>query len=444
MFKALSERNYRVYLTGSIVSNVGTWMQRVAQDWLVLEVSGGSGVAVGITTALQFLPTLLLPGITGLAADRFDKRTLLRISQAWMATWALILGLLAVTGVVQTWHVYLIAALFGIGSAFDVPARQSFVSEVVGGKNLANAISLNSASFNAARLIGPGLAGLVIHQFGSGWAILSNAISYLAFIVALSVIDAHRLYLGKRVKRGKRQIREAMSYIRHRPDIVLVLCVLFFVGTFGLNFQMTSALMTTQIFHLGPQQYGVLGTIMALGSLTGALVGARRNHPPRLRFMIICSVAFGALLAVSGLMPTYLTYAITLPVVGLASMLCMNAANTIVQMSIDPQLRGRVMAVYFLVMQGGTPLGAPLLGWIAQDLGARSAVIFGGGMVVIGALVSTLVLARVQGFSLRTLIRPARASAGPTVVSITPTGPTTPTSPTSPSSATPVETAKVA
>ena len=433
MFKALSERNYRVYATGSIVSNIGTWMQRVAQDWLVLEVSGGSGVAVGITTALQFLPTLLLPGITGLAADRFDKRTLLRISQAWMATCAVVLGLLAVTGLVQTWHVYLVAGLFGIGSAFDVPARQSFVSEVVGGENLPNAISLNSASFNAARLIGPGLAGLVIHQFGSGWAILSNGISYIAFIVALSVIDANRLYLGKRVQRGKRQIREAMTYIRHRPDIVLVLCMLFFVGTFGLNFQMTSALMTTQVFHLGAQQYGILGTIMALGSLTGALVGARRSSPPRMRFMIISAIGFGTLLAVSGLMPSYLLYAISLPLVGLASMLCMNAANTIVQMSIDPQLRGRVMAVYFVVMQGGTPLGAPLLGWIAQAFGARWSLIFGGSMVVIGVIASTLVLAKMQGLSLRPVLSELRS----------PSSLMTPTTPTSPSSATPAETAKV-
>ncbi len=411
MFAALSERNYRVYATGSIVSNVGTWMQRVAQDWLVLEVSGGSGVAVGITTALQFLPTLLMPGITGLAADRFDKRLLLRLSQGWMATCAIVLGLLTVTGMVQTWHVYLIAGLFGVGSAFDVPARQSFVSEIAGVDHLPNAISLNSASFNAARLIGPGLAGLVIHQFGSGWAILSNGVSYVAFIVALSVIDTKRLYLGKRMKRGKRQIREAMSYIRHRPDILLVLCVLFFVGTFGLNFQMTSALMTTQVFGLGPQQYGILGTIMALGSLTGALVGARRNSPPRMRFMVVTAIAFGALLALSGLMPTYLLYAISLPVVGLCSMLCMNAANTIVQMSIDPQLRGRVMAVYFVVMQGGTPVGAPLLGWIAQTLGARYSLIFGGGMVVIGAIVSSIVLARMQGLALGPMIKEMRTSS---------------------------------
>jgi len=366
MFAALRERNYRLYWSGSIVSNIGTWMQRVAQDWLVLELSDGSGVAVGITTALQFGPTLVLPGLSGLAADRFDKRTLLRITQAWMAACAAILGVLTIAGHAQVWHVYLLALLFGVGSAFDIPARQAFVPEVVGSERLPNAIALNSAGFNTSRLIGPGLAGLVIHEFGSGWAIMTNAVSYLAFIVMLSILDLDRLRRSAPVKRGKRQIRQAVSYVRHRPDILLVLGVLSFIGTFGLNFQMTSALMATEVYHQDAQGYGILGTSMALGSLTGALVGARRRKAPRLRFFLVCGFAFGAILMATGMMPTYLTFALLLPVMGLASMLTMNAANTIVQMSVDPQLRGRVMALYILVMQGGKPLGAPLLGWFAE------------------------------------------------------------------------------
>jgi len=406
MFSALLERNYRVYVSGSLVSNIGTWMQRVAQDWLVLELSGGSAVAVGVTTALQFLPMLVLPGLTGLVADRFDKRTTLRLTQSWMAICAVALGLLTVSGHAVTWHVFIFAFLFGIGSAFDVPARQTFVSEVVGVDKLPNAIALNSAAFNSARLIGPGLGGLVIHQFGSGWAILSNAASYIAFIVALSVIDANRLHLTTRMSRGKRQVRAAVGYIKHRPDIILVLCILFFFGTFGMNFQMTSALMSTQVFHKGAQEYGILGTIMALGSLAGALVGARRQSAPRLRFFVITATTFGGLLVVSGLMPTYTSYAISLPVVGLCSMLSMNAANTIVQMGVDPQLRGRVMAVYFLVQQGGTPVGAPLLGLFGQLWGARYTLVIGGGMVVAGALVATAIVSHRRGMS----FGPARTS----------------------------------
>jgi len=407
MFRALGERNYRFYVSGSLVSNVGTWMQRVAQDWLVLELSGGSGVAVGITTALQFLPSLLLPGISGLAADRMDKRTLLRITQAWMAVAALVLGVLAITGAARTWHVYLLALLFGVGSAFDVPARQAFVSEVVGPELLSNAIALNSAVFNSARLIGPAVAGIVINRLGSGWAILTNGISYLAFIAALSIMDATKLRIVPPAKRGKRQIRQAMGYIRRRPDIMLVLIILAFFGTFGLNFQLTSVLMTTQVYHLGAEQYGVLGTIMAIGSIAGALVGARRSVAPRLRFMVATTVIFSVLLVVSGLMPSYISYAVTLPLVGLSSMLAMNAANTIVQISIDPQLRGRVMAVYFLVMMGGTPIGSPVLGWVAQVAGARWTLIGGGLLVLVGVALALILMMPRLGVTFRTAMRPA-------------------------------------
>jgi len=406
MFAALGQRNYRIFWSGSLVSNVGTWMQRVAQDWLVLELSGGSGVAVGITTALQFAPTLVLPGLSGLAADRFDKRKLLMVTQVWMALCSLVLGLLAVSGTAATWHVYVVALLFGVGSAFDIPARQSFVPEVVGAERLPNAIALNSAAFNSARLIGPGLAGLVINQFGSGWAILTNAFSYLAFIGALLLIKTSLLERSERAPRGKRQIRQSIAYVRNRPDILLVLGVIFFIGTFGMNFQMTSALMTTEVFNRDAADYGILGTIMAIGSLTGALIGARRSQAPRLRFFLMTAFAFGALTVTTGLMPTYLTYALLLPVVGLSSMLTMNAANTIVQMSVDPKLRGRVMALYILVMQGGTPFGAPLLGFFGELWGARWTLIIGGGMVVLGGLVVVLLLRRTLEVELLAELRP--------------------------------------
>ncbi|SDS35696.1 MFS transporter [Microlunatus soli] len=396
-FDALRIRNYRIYFTGALLSNVGTWMQRVAQDWLVLELSGGSGLAVGITTALQFLPMLLITPYGGLIADRFDKRAILRVTQSWMAASAGLLGLLAVLGVAETWHVFALAFIFGVGTAFDNPARQAFVSEIVDREHMPNAIGLNSASFNAARIVGPAVAGLVIAAFGSGWAILANAISYLSFIIALAIIDPGRLHGIERAVRGKRQIREGLAYIRGRSDIILVLCIAAFVGTFGLNFQMTSALMAQQTFHKGAGEYGILGTFMAVGSLTGALIGARRKTAPRARFIIGAAVAFALIEVVVGMMPTYWSYAAVLPIMGLASMLTLNASNMSVQMGVDPQLRGRVMAIYMMVMQGGTPIGAPILGWVGEVFGARWTLIGGGGVALLGVLASAAIMARRGG-----------------------------------------------
>ncbi|MGI3781872.1 MAG: MFS transporter, partial [Janthinobacterium lividum] len=249
MFAALGQPNYRIYFAGAFVSNIGTWMQRVAQDWLVLELSHGSALAVGVTTGLQFLPMLLLSPYGGLIADRFDKRRIMRITQGWLAVCAAVLGLLAVTGVAHTWHVFVLALAFGLGTAFDNPARQAFVSEVAGREHIANAVGLNSANFNTGRIIGPAIAGLVIAAFGSGWAILSNSVTYGAMILALSLMDARLLNRAERPPRAKHQIREGMSYVLHRGDLLLILCVAFFVGTFGMNFQMTSALMAQQQFH---------------------------------------------------------------------------------------------------------------------------------------------------------------------------------------------------
>ena len=404
MFSALGNRNYRIYLSGSIVSNTGTWMQRVAQDWLVLELSHSSAVAVGITTALQFLPMLLLSPYGGLTADRFDKRKILKITQAWMAFTSLGLGLLAVLGVAQTWHVFAIAFAFGLGTAFDNPARQSFVSEIVGRDKLTNAIALNSANFNAARIIGPAVAGLIIAGFGTGWAILSNAVSYLAFIAAIMMIKSERLHLVTPTKRAKRQLREGVAYIRSRKDLLVVFCTIFFVGTFGMNFQMTSALMAQQVFHKGAAQYGILGTFMAVGSLAGALLAARRKSPPQGRFIVMMAVIFAIIEMFVGTMPTYWSYAAVLPIMGLVSLSTLTAANACVQMGVDPQFRGRVMSIYAMLLLGGTPIGAPLLGWVGQAFGARWTLIGGGGLTLIGVAVSVLVLARMNGVKIASLV----------------------------------------
>jgi MFS family permease len=400
-FQALSNRNYRLYATGGVVSNTGTWMQRVAQDWLVLQLTG-SGAALGITTGLQFLPMLLLSPYAGLVADRFPKRRLLQVTQLMMAGPALILGVLAVTGVAQTWHVYVLAFVFGVGTAFDAPARQSFVSEMVEPELLTNAVGLNSASFNAARIVGPALAGFLIAAGGSGvratgWVILANALSYGAVIFVLQKMRIADLDSPELAARGgKGMIREGMRYVRGRPDLMLILAIVFFAGTFGLNFQMTSALMATDVFGKGASEYGLLGTTMAIGSLSGALLAARRGRP-RHRLVIGAAVAFGAVEMLAGVMPSYLTFALLTPLLGFTALTMITAANATVQLSTAPMMRGRVMALYMMIFMGGTPVGAPIVGWIGEEFGARWTLIGGGGMTILGTLLAAAVFSRTQG-----------------------------------------------
>ena len=394
-FRALSNHNYRLYAAGGVVSNTGTWLQRVAQDWLVVLLAAHAGTALGVTTGLQFLPILLLSPYAGLIADRFPKRRLLQVTQAAMAVPAAVLGVLAVTGVVQVWHIWVIALIFGTASAFDAPARQSFVSEMVGPDDLSNAVGLNSASFNAARILGPALAGVLIGAVGGGPAatgvvIRLNAISYLAVIGALQAMDPGALAPTPRAVRAKGMIREGMRYLRGRRDLMLVLAVVFFAGTFGLNFQMTSALMATQVFHKGATQFGLLGSMMAIGSFTGAMLAARRKRI-RLRLVVGAAIAFAIIEMVAGTLPSYLTFALFVPLVGLCSLTMITAANTTMQLSTAPHLRGRVMALYLMVFMGGTPIGSPFIGWIGEQFGARWTLIGGGAITLVGVLVSLAV-----------------------------------------------------
>ena len=390
-FRSLSNRNYRIYAGGAVVSNVGTWMQRVAQDWLVLQLTS-SGTALGITTGLQFLPALLLSPFAGVVADRFPKRTVLRFTQAAMAVPSAILGILAVTGQAQAWHVYAMAFVFGIGTAFDAPARQSFVVEMVGRDDLANAVGLNSASFNSARLVGPAVAGVLIAALGggvqaTGWVILLNAVSYLAVLVSLQRLDPTQLHPSPAARRGPGAVREGARYVRSRPDLVLILTVVFFTGTFGLNFQMTSALMATEVFGKGAGEYGLLGSIMAIGSLGGALLAARREQP-RVSLVVGAALLFSAVEVLAGVMPTYTTYAIVLPFLGLTALTMITTANATIQMTSSPEMRGRVSALYLMVFMGGTPLGSPLIGWVGETFGARWTLVGGGIATALGVLLA--------------------------------------------------------
>ncbi|MDX6293870.1 MAG: hypothetical protein QOH50_2945 [Kribbellaceae bacterium] len=403
-FRAFKVRNFRLYASGAIISNIGTWMQRVAQDWLVLELTH-SGTALGIVTGLQFLPALLISPYAGLIADRFAKRRVLTMTQLAMGTVALVLGTLTVTGVVEAWQVYVLAFVFGIGTAFDAPTRQSFVVEMVGKDELSNAVGLNSASFNAARLIGPGLAGLLIHWIGTGPVIILNGISYAAVILSLYLMRPDELHTPKLAGREKGMIRDGMRYLWRRPDLMMVLTAVFFAGTFGLNFQMTAALMATQAFHKGAGEYGILGSILAIGSLAGALLAARRVRT-RARLVIGAGLAFGVMVLISGLMPTYLSYALVLPLVGFTALTMLTSANATMQLGIEPTMRGRVMALYMTVLMGGTPIGSPFIGWVGQTFGARWSLIVGGALTVLGTLGSVVYFSRRRGISIRPRLLP--------------------------------------
>lgn len=400
-FRSLRNPNYRLYAAGGLVSNTGTWMQRVAQDWLVLQLTANSGAALGITTGLQFLPFLLLGPFSGLIADRVPKQRLLQLTNLGMAVPAAVLGVLAVTGSAQIWHVYVLAFVLGVAAAFDAPARQSFVSEIVDTDDLTNAVGLNSASFNAARLVGPGVAGVLIAAFGggavaTGWVILLNAVSYAAPILTLRGMDASRLDSPALTHRGPGAIREGFAYVRARPDLLLILGVVFSAGTFGLNFQMTSALMATEIFDKGPREYGLLGSFLAVGSLTGALLAARREQV-RQRLVIISGLVFGALVTISGLMPSYLTFALLTPLIGISALTLITSANAYMQLHTEAGVRGRVMALYMMIFMGGTPVGAPVVGWIGEAFGARWTLILGGLLTIAGITLASLLFARARG-----------------------------------------------
>jgi MFS family permease len=375
-------------------------MQRIAQDWLVLELTHNNGVALGVTTGLQFLPMLLIGPYAGSLADRYSKRHLLMGTQAFMGVVGAILGVLVITDIVRVWQVFLLALLLGVGAAVDAPARQSFVIEMVGPDDVPNAVGLNSASFNLGRVIGPGLAGFLIVLFGTGPVFLINAVSYVAVIFALRAMRPEDLQPAPRSSRGKGQVLEGIRYVRNRPDLMLVMVIVFFVGTFGLNFQMTSALMATEVFDKGAGEYGLLGSILAVGSLSGALLAARRGRP-RLRLVVLAAVAFGLVEIVAGLMPSYGTFILVLIPIGLAQMTLLNAANSTVQLRVDPVMRGRVMALYMAVLMGGTPIGAPLVGVVAEAFGPRWSLIAGGLISASAAVIAAALLARREGLPMR-------------------------------------------
>ncbi len=407
MFSSLRVRNFRLFATGQVISNSGTWMQRVAQDWLILELTHGSGTAVGIATGLQFLPLLLFSLWGGMIADRYPKRNILMVTQACMGALALILGTLTITGVVQPWHVYLLAFGLGLATVVDNPTRQSFAVEMVGKKDLTNAIALNSAVFNLARISGPAVAGLVISLVGTPTAFFLNAASYLAVIIGLKMMRPSELIPSERVVRAKGQLREGLAYVRSRPDLLMTLVLVFFVATFGMNFQVTTALMSRVVFHTGAGRFGIASAVFAFGALMGALVAARRIKQG-MRLLVITALAFSVLEVGTAFMPTYWLFLVLLVPTGLTVISLSTAANASIQLTTPPEMRGRVMGIYMLVFLGGTPIGSPLTGWVAQEFGTRMALAAGGIISVAATVVVGLLIARRRGVPVRTYLKQTR------------------------------------
>ncbi|MET7531198.1 MFS transporter [Streptomyces goshikiensis] len=399
MFSSLKVRNYRLFATGQVVSNTGTWMQRIAQDWLVLSLTG-SASAVGITIALQFLPMLLFGLYGGVLADRLPKRPLLIGTQTAMGLTGLALAALTLAGHVQVWHVYLAAFLLGLVTVVDNPARQTFVSEMVGPAQVANAVSLNSANFQSARLVGPALAGVLITAVGSGWAFLLNGLSFAAPVAGLLMMRAHELYPVRPRPRAKGQLREGLRYVAGRPELIWPIVLVGFIGTFGFNFPIWLSAYVSDVFHGDAGTYGLFNTLIAAGSLAGALLAARRGHS-RLRLLVAAAALFSALLVVTAFVPDFWLFAAMLVPIGMFGLTVNVTANSSVQMATDPEMRGRVMALFMMVFTGGTPVGAPLVGWITDTYGARIGMATGGLISLAGALTIAVILSRVGNLRLR-------------------------------------------
>ncbi len=397
LFRSLRGFNYRVWAGGALVSNIGTWVQRTAQDWLVFsQLTHHDASAVGLVMALQFAPQLLLLPWTGVTADRWNQRRLLMATQATMAILAMALGALTVTGVVQLWHVDAFAFLFGCAAAFDPPVRQTFVSELVGDDDLHNAVALNSTSFNAARMIGPAVSGMVIAEIGTGWAFVINGTSFLAVLISLALLRVDELRPAARAARARGGFVEGVRYAWHRPDLRAILVMLFLIGTFGLNFPIFISAMAVDVFQADASGYGLLSSLMAVGTVTGALLSAGRGRP-RFGLLPVGAAVFGLGCVLAAIAPDYWLFAIALVVTGGASLTFANATTSLMQSSTEAAMRGRIMALRVGIALGGTPIGAPVAGWVADAWGPRWALAVGAASGFAAAAVAVLAMIRPGG-----------------------------------------------
>jgi MFS family permease len=393
-FRSLRSYNFRLWTAGALISNIGSWMQRVAQDWLVLtQLTHHDASALGIVIGLQFAPLLLLLPWTGSAADRLNQRKVLMFTQAAMGVLALILGALTIAGVIRLWHVYVLAFLSGCALALDAPVRQTFVAEMVGDQDLPNAVALNSMSFNSAQMIGPAVAGLLIAKVGIGWAFLLNGFSFAAVLISMSFFRHSELRANPRAHRAAGGFIEGLRYVWKRPDLRAILLMLFLIGTFGFNFPIFISTMAVNVFHTDAQGFGLLSSLMAVGTLSGSLFAASRMKPSMASLLAGAGV-FGLGCTLAALAPGYWSFAVALMIVGAAALTFVNGTNSMMQLSTEPAMRGRVMALRVGIALGGAPIGAPIVGWVANHFGPRWSLAVGAGTAFTAALVAVYVLAR--------------------------------------------------
>ena len=385
-WRSFRHRNYRILFPANTVSNIGSWAQRIAQDWLVLELTNNNGTYLGLVTAVQFAPVLFFSLHGGKLADRFNKRKVLILTNIMGGAASLGLGVLVITDLIALWHVFALAAVLGISTAIDAPVRQAFTTEVVGQSDLPNAVSLNSANFNAGRLVGPAVSGGLIAAFGTGPSFIINGLSYFFVIAALLNLNEKAFFHLDRPK-SDGNISEGIAYAKARPDVYVVMLMVFFLATFGLNFQIFNALMATQEFGLGPASFGLMGTFIAIGSLTGAIGSARLERFRNTKFVIKGGILFSISIMVFAVIPSYNLYLVWLPICGFVALTTLVSANSIVQTSTDPAIRGRVMGIYLLIFMGGTPFGSPLIGATADLIGIRPTIAICGGISLFASLI---------------------------------------------------------
>ncbi|MER5343922.1 MFS transporter [Streptomyces mirabilis] len=410
-FRSLSVRNFRLFAAGQVVSVAGTWMMVTAQDWLVLSLTGDSGTALGTVTALQFTPLLLFTLYGGRLADRHDKRLLLTVANLVSGALALALSVLVLAGSAQLWQLYLFALGLGTVNAVEVPTRMAFVSEMVGPELLPNASALSAAYFNTARVVGPALAGLLISAVGAGTAMLINAVSYLATVTGLRLMRPGELLRTAPPERGVKVV-DGLRYVRGHPDLFVPLALVAVVGLFGFNFQLTLPLLAKTVFHSGATAFGLLTTAFAAGSLLGAFASTVRSARPAALTVTASALAFGLLETAAGWSPTYAWAALLLFLTGFATLYFAQAANHRIQLGSDAAYRGRVMALYTLILQGLTPLGALLVGWLTVRHGARSGL-YVGGLASSAAALAVLLAGRTRRFLPSHRPEPALLGPGP-------------------------------
>lgn len=400
MFSSLAIPNYRTWFIGVTISNMGQWMARTAQAWLVLVVlTNGSSSALGLLTAMQFLPILLFGPYAGSIADRFPKRRIIMCTQTIGALDAALLGTLAVTGQIELWMVGLLAFIDGATGAFDGPARQAIVSEIVPPESLPNAIALNSTSFNSARLLGPGIAGLLIAMIGTGEVILLNTLSYLTLLVAVILLKPAQMTPSPR-RQGRGGVIEGLRYLRTRKDLMVFMACGLALGGLGFNFQITNAVMATNEFGRGSGEFGALGSIMGVGALTAALLAARRARP-RLRYVLGGMVGYTVFMLWAAVSTNFGLFALLQAPIGFFTITALVTGNTLVQTNSAPQMRGRMLAIWSLMIMGVAPLISPLVGWIGDVIGPRATLLFGVICVGLAVILITTYVMRSHNLHLR-------------------------------------------